>query len=138
MGDFIDGRDVVRGLLLASQQISTNPGIPGEAFWLTKGFSADPSILALGSSKHLGWPMLPIPVWATRLTAFFEMVFYKIRKALFFTVSGIRPDKFLHMAFIQQTFNNSKIERVMGFKPKCTLPVTLERICKLYRLERGK
>jgi nucleoside-diphosphate-sugar epimerase len=136
--DFIDGRDVVRAMLLASQALEAKPeGVAGEAFFCTKGEAADPGELAVMCKAHLGWPLLPVPEMLTRTVAFGVQLKYIARKALGLHVTGVPPHKFMQMAFMEQTFDNSKIRERLGFQPKVPVADAVARICTIYKQEAG-
>jgi len=138
--DFIDGRDVCRALVLASQAFETKPeGVAGEAFFVTKakGPGAGVADVAAIVQKKMGWLALPVPLMLTKCVAKAAHVKHAVRKALGLPVPGIPPHRFIEMAFSQQTFDNSKVRSALGFAPKVTIPEAVERICKVKQAERA-
>lgn len=104
-------------------------------FFCTKGEAADPGELALLCKPHLGWPLLPVPAMTTRMVALAVHIKYAVRKALNMRVTGVPPHKFMQMAFMEQTFDNTKIKNAIGFHPKIPIAEAVERICGIYKAE---
>eukprot|EP00443_Scrippsiella_acuminata_P048550 CAMPEP_0115303962 /NCGR_PEP_ID=MMETSP0270-20121206/71200_1 /TAXON_ID=71861 /ORGANISM="Scrippsiella trochoidea, Strain CCMP3099" /LENGTH=410 /DNA_ID=CAMNT_0002721999 /DNA_START=56 /DNA_END=1288 /DNA_ORIENTATION=+ len=136
--DFIDGRDVVRGLLLAAQALETRPaGVAGEAFWLTQGTSVAPGEVARMAGNYMGYPFVTLPDSIVVPVSFFAWIYYHFRLALGLRVPGVPPHRFANMCFYTKTFDNSKIRETLGFQPKFTLKDSVVRIVDLYIRETG-
>jgi len=138
--DFIDGRDVCRALVMASQGLASNPqAVAGQAFFVTKacGSTANVADVAVMVQKQMGWMMLPVPLMLTRVAAFAAFWQYHFKKLFGLRIPGIPPHRFIAMAFSQQTFDNSKIQKALGFHPKVSILEAVSRICSIKQLERG-
>lgn len=135
--DFIDGRDVCRGMLMAAQALAEGGKcVAGEAFWMTKGEACDTMEVARIANKCMGWHLIVIPMAFVRLAIFFKWLQYCVTKSLGFKVAGFPAHIFMKVCMIEQTFDNSKIQRVLGYRPKVPIPDAVARICELYRQER--
>merc|ERR550514_833561 len=84
---------------------------------------------------HLGWPLLPVPAMTTRMVALAVHIKYAVRKTLNLRVTGVPPHKFMQMAFIEQTFDNTKIKNAIGFHPKVPIAEAVARICDIHKAE---
>jgi len=135
--DFIDARDVVRAMLMAAQALKERPeGVVGEAFWATKGEALDPGSIAEIASRHMpSFKLMTVNPFLTKTARFGKFLKYHSRRALRLENPGIPPHRFLDMAFIQQTFDNSKIQNRLGFYPKVKIEDAVARICRLQELE---
>merc|ERR1719323_2918395 len=63
--DFLDVRDVCRGLLLAAQALGEDrPGVAGEVFFMSKprGGTTTGTDIANMCCKFLGWKVLVVPL----------------------------------------------------------------------------
>jgi len=135
--DWIDGRDCCRGLLLAAQALGEGrPGVAGEAFFLSKakGEGGSAHHIANLCVKNLGtgWIVIPVPPMILKLAFGCQFVLHHIKKAFKFRVPGFPTYRFYQTAEIQQTFDNSKVQKTLGFEPKLTLLDATSRICMLY------
>jgi len=136
--DFIDGRDVARGMLMAAQALETKPvGVAGEAFWLTKGWATSPGEISDIAAERLGYPVLRPPDAIVEPVRFFAWLYFLIRVFLGLRVAGVPPHRFYCMAYFKQTFDNSKIKEAIGFESKVSLRDCVTRIVDLYIHETG-
>lgn len=136
--DFIDGRDVCRGLLLAAQALKANKGgVAGEAFWLTKGEAIDTFEVARLANEFLGWRLITVPMATVQMARFFKWIQYQLMRCFCCKVPGFPPHLFMKVCQIEQTFDNAKITRVLGYRPKVSIAEAVGRICQLYRREHG-
>merc|ERR1712039_179044 len=126
------GRDVCRAMLLAAQGLDEIPGkVAGEAFFVTKGLAIQPGEVARCGAKHLGMPFIQVPDWVIGIAYYFVMLYHFVRRSAGCLVPGIPPHRFLQMLFHEKTFDNSKAEEVLGFRPKITLDEAVSRIVRL-------
>jgi nucleoside-diphosphate-sugar epimerase len=136
--DFIDGRDVVRGMLMAAQALETRPeGVAGEAFWLTKGWSTSAGEVSRLAADMLGYPWVQLPDAVVEPVRFFAWIWYLYRLAFGLRIPGVPPHRFFCMAYYTQTFDNSKVQKTLGFQPKVALKDCVHRIVDLYIRETG-
>lgn len=137
--DFIDGRDVCRGMLLAAQALGQGKeGVAGEAFWLSKGEGLDTFEVARLAGDFLRWQLVVVPMFFVKMAMFFKWVEFVVKKALGLRVPGFPAHLFMKVCMIEQTFSNNKIERVLGYRPKVTVAESVVHICQLYRREHGR
>jgi len=131
--DFMDGRDVVRGMLLAAQRLREKPAeVGGQAFFLSKGKAIFTTELGTETAKFLGCWTIPVP---GALVVFIQIccgVWYHSRRLLGMQVPGVPPQNFIAMAFLEQTFDNRKAQDLLGFQPKVSFEDSIARICSLY------
>lgn len=136
--DFIDGRDLCRALVLAAKALDTKPReVAGQAFWTTKGEAMNPDAICGLANKVLNWWVLPVPIWVVYVTMYCAFCKYYIVKALSpllgLRVPGVPPHRFMAMAFVEKTFDNSKADRVLGYKPKISMLECVTRIAELHK-----
>lgn len=131
--DFIDGRDVVRGMLLASQRLRERPAeVGGQAFFLSKGEAIFTTELGTITARCLGWWTIPVPSSLVFLVQICCGAWYYSRRFLKMPVPGVPPQNFISMAFLEQTFDNRKAQELLGFQPKVSIEDAIARICSLY------
>jgi len=131
--DFIDGRDVCRGMLLAAKALETSSeGVAGEAFFLSKGEGLNTGTLAEMTARRLGWQCIPVPKFVILLTIGSLRVVHKLKNALGFQVPGIPPHKFVQLAFFQQTFDNTKAKIKLGYEAKVSSVQAVNDVCTRY------
>lgn len=134
--DFIDGRDVARGLVMAAHALEEKPdGVAGEPFWLTKGEALIPGEVARSVARHLGLYFVRLPNWVLHFVALAGWSWHNIKRLVGLELSGVLPHWFIQMAGIEQTFDNSKIQERVGFYPKVRMADSISRISALYRQE---
>lgn len=136
--DFMDGRDVCRAALLAAQKLEEKPtGVAGEAFFITKGETLETLDLSVLAQKHVGGVLLPVPLAVTCVVIFAARVHYTFRKTLGLQVPGVPPHRFMWQVAYEQNFDNSKVQRVLGFRSKVPVADAVARICAVYQQERA-
>lgn len=136
--DSVDGRDVCRGMLLAAQALGAKKeGVAGQAFWLSKGEAMDIRGMGRTCAKYLNWCLIEVPAFIISLTIYFFWLQYLCKKALGMSVPGFPPHLFIQVSLVEQTFDISKAQRILGYQPKVPLDEGARRICDLYVKEHG-
>jgi sterol-4alpha-carboxylate 3-dehydrogenase (decarboxylating) len=136
--DFIDGRDLCRALVMAAKALDTKPKeVAGQAFWTTKGEAMNPDKLCELANEVLNWYVLSVPTWVVYLSMFCASCKYYVVRGLSpllgLRVPGVPPHRFIAMAFVEKTFDNSKAERLLGYKPKISMVECVTRIAELHK-----
>jgi len=128
--DFVAAQDVVRGILLAAKALESRPGDTcGEAFFLTKGESAEPSTLMYTAAEFLGWSTVNLPEVLFEMGCIGQKWFHQICEKMGLAMPGIPPHVFWKMGRIEQTFDNSKARDVLGYTPEVSLRESVGHIC---------
>merc|ERR1712039_519794 len=60
-----------------------------------------------------------------------------LKKKLGFKVLGLPMHLMIKIALTQQTFDNSKVQKTLGFEPKISISDATIRICTVYKNTRG-
>eukprot|EP00747_Dinoflagellata_sp_TGD_P190897 gnl/TRDRNA2_/TRDRNA2_53495_c0_seq1.p1 gnl/TRDRNA2_/TRDRNA2_53495_c0~~gnl/TRDRNA2_/TRDRNA2_53495_c0_seq1.p1 ORF type:complete len:173 (+),score=16.77 gnl/TRDRNA2_/TRDRNA2_53495_c0_seq1:34-519(+) len=124
---------------MAAQGLSSKRSeVSGEAFWATKGRAQRHQDWCIECAQHLQYPFVPIVQAVFGLARAGAGLVYYVRKALGLEVTGIPPQDFITMCYYEQTFDNSKIQRVLGFYSKVPMSETLERAAKLRLQDEGQ
>mmetsp|Transcript_41694 Transcript_41694/g.89516 ORF Transcript_41694/g.89516 Transcript_41694/m.89516 type:complete len:407 (+) Transcript_41694:128-1348(+) len=135
--DFMDGRDVVRALMMASQALEVRPQeVAGEAFWCT-GVPHRPGELGRVAAKCLRYPFGSIPDFVTTVVVAVLRVHHSFKKMLGLPLPGVRPDQFVSAAWYEKTYNQEKAKKAFGFEVKVPLEEAVSRVVDLWLLEKG-
>jgi len=137
--DFIHVEDLCRAMVLAAQALN-NPSskVAGEAFFLTKGFSLSNKDLAQRIAGYIGWWVVPLPKWG-QFVATSAMELIRILKPFVgLEVPGVREQWMLVMPLYQQTFDNTKAQKMLGYKPKLTVEDAFSRIGDEWLRKQGR
>jgi nucleoside-diphosphate-sugar epimerase len=132
--DMMDSRDMCRALLLAARALEEKPAeVAGQAFFVTKGEAVLVEQIAAMIAESLGRQvvMLPRPIHeCIRVASFFP---YALKRMLGLRVAGVPTHRFWTYAHHEQTFDNSKVQRVLGFTPEYSVKDAIVRIMSEYR-----
>ena len=123
----------------------------GEVFFVTKGQGqeedpATPLAFARLICQLLEWKLILLPNSLTRAGMLIAKVVYTVRVCtmrLFgvsasSTLPGVPFHLFAEMALYEQTFDNSKARRILGFEPQITCQAFIEQAVEKWRAEHGK